>query len=145
MRLAHPLAQLGLTVAAGALLIAALPSIHVATAAAPSATAPYEQSVTVLAPEVSRERVGTGRHRQPIMVASLTAKVSYADLDLTKASDQKVFKDRIMSSARTACQELDRRTPLKMMQPPVNTVCIGDATVEGLKVADEVIAAANQA
>ena len=139
--------KLGLTVAAGAALVAALPSIHAATAtaAAPSPTGPYEQTVTVLAPEVTRERVGTGRHRQPIMVASLTAKVSYADLDLTKASDQKVFKDRIMNKARETCQELDRQTPLKILQPPVNTVCIGDATSEALRVADEVIAAANQA
>ena len=68
MRLAHPLVQLGLTVAAGAALIAVLPSIQVATAAAPAATAPYEQSVTVLAPEVARERVGTGRHGQPIKI-----------------------------------------------------------------------------
>ena len=98
----------------------------------------------MLAPEVARERVGTGRHRQPIMVASLAMKVSYADLDLTKASDQKVFKDRIASKEREACQELDRKTPMKILQPPVNTPCIGDAISEATKVADEVIAAANQ-
>jgi UrcA family protein len=146
MRLAQPLVlNLSLAAAAGAALIVALPSMHAATAATTAATGPYHQEITVLAPEVVRERVGTGRHRQPVMVASLTATVSYADLDLTKASDQKVFKDRIMSKARETCQELDRRTPVKILQPPANTVCIGDATVEALRVADEVIAAANQA
>jgi UrcA family protein len=145
MRLASPMVlKLGLTALAGAALIAALPSMHAATAAPTPATGPYSQDVTVLAPEVVRERVGTGRHRQPIMVASLAMKVSYADLDLTKASDQKVFKDRIVSKAREACQDLDRRTPLKIYQPPVNTPCIGDAIAEANRVADEVIAAANQ-
>jgi UrcA family protein len=143
MRLANPMVlKLGLTALAGAALIAALPSIHAATAA--PATGPYSQDVTVLAPEVVRERVGTGRHRQPIYTASLAMKVSYADLDLTKASDQKVFKDRIVSKAREACQDLDRRTPVKIYQPPVNTPCIGDAIAEANRVADEVIAAANQ-
>jgi UrcA family protein len=146
MRLTHRLVlNLGVTVAASAALIAALASMHAATAATTSATGPYEQAVTLVAPEVARERVATGRHRQPVMVASLAMKVSYADLDLTKASDQQVFKDRIMSRAREACQELDRRTTLTILQMPANTPCIGDASVEALKVADEVIAAANQA
>jgi UrcA family protein len=146
MRLANPMVlRVGLTALAGAALIAALPSLQAATAATTPATGPYGQEVTVLAPEVVRERVGTGRHRQPIMVASLAMKVSYADLDLTKASDQKVFKDRIVSKAHEACQSLDRQTPVKIFQPPVNTPCIGDAISEATKVADEVIAAANQA
>ncbi|HWF76977.1 MAG TPA: UrcA family protein [Caulobacteraceae bacterium] len=145
MRLAEPLAiKIGFAALAGAALIAMLPSRHAATAAATPESGPYSQDVTVLAPEVVRERVGRGRHLQPVYVASLSMKVSYADLDLTKASDQKVFKDRITAKAREACQDLDRRTPVKIYQPPVNTPCIGDAIAEANRVADEVIAAVNQ-
>jgi UrcA family protein len=146
MRLAHPLVlKLSLAAAGGAALLSVLPSIHVAAAATTAATAPYGEQVTVLAPQVSRVRVGTGRHNQPVEVASLAMNVSYADLDLTKPSDQQEFKDRITNTAREACQELDRQTTLQILQPPVSTDCIGDASMEALKVADQVIAAANQA
>ena len=144
MRLAHPLIPLAV-VAGTAALIATLPSVHAPTASAAPSASPYGESVTVLAPEVVRVRVGRGRHNQPVEVASLALKVSYSDLDLKKASDQKVFKDRIMTTAREACRKLDAQTPLQIMQPPVNTPCIGDASTQALKVADEVIAAANQA
>jgi len=134
---------LGVAVAATALLITVM-SVQAPSASATSTATPYAQSVTVLAPEVVRTRVGTGRHGQPVEVASLAAKVSYADLDLTRPSDQKVFKDRIWSGARAACRELAAKTPLKIYDIPHDPACAADAASAALKVADEVIAAANQ-
>jgi UrcA family protein len=146
MRLSAPLVlRFGLALATGGALVAALPSMQAASAAATAALAPAE-SVTVLAPEVVRTRVGTSRHGRGVRieVASLELKVDYSDLDLTKASDQKAFKDRIWSTAREVCKRLNAQTP-SMYQPPTNTPCAGDAASEALKVADEVIAATNRA
>ena len=148
MRLAHsPLPRLGLVIAgAAAALIGAFPLIHAASASATATAAPYSESVTVLAPEVVRRPVGTSRHGRGIRieVASLAKPVSYADLDLTKSGDQQTFKDRIWSGARAACRQLNSETP-SMYQAPTESPCAADAASEALKVADEVIAAANRA
>lgn len=147
MRLSRlPVTRLGLTLAAGATLAGALVLMHAADAAATATAAPYAQSVTVLAPEVVRTKVGMNRrgYGVPVEVASLAVKVRYSDLDLTKAADQKAFKDRIWTSARTACKQLNAQTP-SMYQAITDTACASDAASEALRVADEVIAAANRA
>jgi UrcA family protein len=136
--------KLGGAVAAGVLLAGVVQSLHAQPAPAPT-TASYVQEVPVLAPEVVRQRTGTGRYGRPVEVSTLAMAVSYADLDLTRASDQKVLKDRIWSKARTACHELDARTPRKVYQAPNTGACTADAASESLKVAEQVIAAANGA
>jgi UrcA family protein len=132
--------KLGGAVAGTLLLAGVVQSLHAQPAPPPPG---YTQEIPVLAPEVVRQRVGTGRHRQPIEVASLTMPVSYADLDLTKPAGQKVLKDRIWAQAREACRQLNARTPVRLFGAPGGEPCIADAASESLKIADQVIAAAN--
>ena len=134
--------KLGAAAAAGLLLAGVVQSLHAQPASAPPA---YVKDVPVVAPEVVRERVGRGRHGQPVEVAYLARSVSYADLDLTKPSDQKVLRDRVWATARTACRELGARTPLTLYQTPADAPCVGDAGRASQKIADQVIAAANTA
>ena len=134
--------KLGAAAAAGLFLAGVVQSLHAQPATAPP-PAGYVKEIPVLAPEVVRERVGRGRHGQPVEVASLARSVSYADLDLTKPSDQKVLKDRVWATARTACRELGARTPLTLYQTTADAPCVGDAGRASQKIAEQVIAAAN--
>jgi UrcA family protein len=129
----------GVAVVFGALLVVPVQSVQ----AQPEANAVKGvEEITVTAPEITKKRVGTGRHGQPIEVYSTSLEVSYADLDLTKTSDQKTLKDRIYQTAKDACSKVDAAMP----GPNISGVmdpCPSEAAREPLRVADAIIAAVN--
>src|SRR5215471_7324295 len=66
---------------------------------------------------------------------SVSRDVSYADLDLSKATDVTAMEGRIRDAARENCRELNRRYPATIFVPVGtvgNSTCVRDATNEGL-------------
>ena len=104
-------------------------------------TAPSVVIHEAKAPAGSRV-LGRGMAR-PIEVVSVNRSVSYADLDLAKPSDEKIFTGRIDQAAKDACAALDKRYP-KNIYIPVSPEenCVKNAAGNAMRIAEEVIAAA---
>jgi UrcA family protein len=114
-----------------------------AQSAAAEAATPVDE-VAVVAPELVREPAGRGSHGHPVHVVSTTRKVSYADLDLSKAKDQAEFRSRVKAAATAACSDLDANTQSNFHRArPSEQVCLKDATASGMQLADQVIAASS--
>lgn len=89
-------------------------SLFVAAAALAFMTAHAEEKiggVTVRAERPTKEIVGRSATGEPIYQVQLSNVVSYADLELTIPSNEKVFKQRVRDAARNVCVELDRVYP----------------------------------
>lgn len=118
---------------------------HSAVAEEASGQPEVMQEITIVAPYlVHKQVVGRSTIGAPIEVLSISRRVSYADLDLTKASDAATLKKRISDTAKDACEYLfstDHGTTL----PPVTSsrACAKTATAEAMMLANDVIAASN--
>ena len=102
---------------------------------------PSEQ-VTVFAPYAVRKGMG-GSVRSPIMMITISRKVSYHDLDLRSEADIATLKGRVTRAARDLCRELDRRYSPAIYVPLFSTKrCQGEAAQNGLWVVDALVALA---
>lgn len=125
----------------GAMVCGAMVFSHAAMAQpAGAAAAPAEsEELTVVAPEVWRRPgpVGPGRWE----VASTTAPVSFADLDLSKPEDYAKLRQRIQDAAREACLRIEHDAPAHRTysEPPG---CRARAAMGPLSVAKELADAA---
>jgi UrcA family protein len=131
------------SVFAGALGSTAQAQPAPATAAPPPPT--VTESVTVVAPRVTRrEATASGPlGGAPVEVYSLSHNVSYADLDLTTREGVVEFQKRIMYGAIDACDALEAQYPSARFIPvPASQNCPDTAARAALTVADEIIAAA---
>jgi UrcA family protein len=101
------------------------------------------QGITIVAPYVvHREMVGKSNIGAPIEILSVSRRVSYADLDLTKVSDTAELKKRISDTAKDTCKYLYSMHP-DFTFPPVtsNHRCAKTATREATALANGVIKA----
>ena len=88
--------------------------------AQPAADRPAVGQIYVVAPhEVNRREVGRTAYGAPIEEVTLTHRVGYADLDLTKQADVDVLTMRVKNAAMTACKELDKLYPERDYAPAV--------------------------
>ncbi len=103
------------------------------------------QEITIFSPfVVQRKMVGRSTIGAPVEVTSVTSHVSYADLDLTKASDAAELKKRIADSARSACEHLYAMRVGTELKPVTSTrTCIKEATAEAMAQVNDVISASN--
>jgi UrcA family protein len=117
----------------------ALAAFGLLAAVAPVA-AQEVREVTVTAPEVVRHEEA----RQPsgafTEVVSISHHVSFADLDLKKASDASVLEQRVRDAADLGCKQLRTLYPLVPDDPD----CLKKATASGMEQAQAAIAAANR-
>jgi UrcA family protein len=81
-----------------------LPLLSLAAVLATTSAPAFAQSV--------EELVITG-HGHGERSASASQRVSYADLNLTRAGDQAVLKHRIVAAAREVCREVGEDAPLR--------------------------------
>ena len=141
----HPfLRSAAVAIVGASSLICFSPCLAQSEAAPAAGQTAAADELTVVAPELVRESAGKGSHGQPVHVVSLSRKVSYTDLDLTKAKDQAEFRTRVKTAATAACQDLDANTQSNFHRArPSEQVCLKDATSSGLQLAEQVIAAAN--
>jgi UrcA family protein len=116
----------------------ALVAMALAFVAGPIALAEQAKEVTVSAPEVTRERVGrAGATRAPIDLITVTHRVSYADLDLTKAADDATLRSRIEEAARSACSQMRQLVRNERADPR----CVQNAIDRGMEQVRAAIAA----
>jgi UrcA family protein len=106
------------------------------------------ENVTVVAPYITHEtqtNLGVG-NRGIYDVNSLTKEVSYADLDLSKSSDDDRFFQRINDTAKEACAELKAKYPDPPHAPVTDdNQCMKQATDQAMLVANALISRAQVA
>ena len=107
------------------------------------------EQVIIHAPEIIRRNLprngpGTPPGLLNPEIISLSRAVSYADLNLAKASDVTELETRVKDTARDICQELDRQFPKTGGQyVRANVDCVKKAVDDGLQVVKQVTAARN--
>ena len=106
------------------------------------------ENVTVVAPYITHEtqtNLGVG-NRGIYDVNSLTKEVSYADLDLSKSSDDDRFIQRINDTAKESCAELKAKYPDPPHAPVTSDQeCIKTATDQAMVIATSLIGRAKLA
>ena len=85
--------------------------------------------LTVNAAEVSRQKVGRNTSNgAPIDLITVTHRINYDDLDLSKTADVAKLEARIKASATNACAELKKIVPFEDMDPK----CVQKATEQAM-------------
>ena len=113
------------------LLVLGLPVGVVPAQAASS----QEEQVTVDGPYTVQHQVTKrairGRMEEETM--SVSQRVSYADLDMSKQSDVDTLRDRVRTAARDSCRELERRFPSSVYIPDkTRRECVVDTTSQAM-------------
>jgi UrcA family protein len=78
-----------------------------------SALADELPTITIGAGVTTKSVVGHSAIGAPIEEVTITHRVSYADLDLTKTADAAELRRRVQETARAACRQLDALYPLE--------------------------------
>lgn len=111
-----------------------------ATAVQPNA----RETITVYAPFVVHRANMQRKAGEQLELISVNRAVSFHDLNLKEAADQKTLETRVNQAAQDACKELDKRFPKNVYIPvPANQDCVANATNEAMLVVTQLIAAAN--
>ncbi len=97
-------------------------------------------SITVEA-VVSKAVVGRSPIGAPVEQATLTRRVSYADLDLTAYAGATTLKRRVREAAGEACRKLDNVYPLEDRQA---RTCVENAVANASRQVNRAIANAQQ-
>lgn len=121
------------------LLAVASFSIAADTASAQTTDEDPANVITVVAPRAVTNQVRRSVSGGGLATVTITIRVLYGDLNLTKPSDSGRLINRIRSAARDACRHLDRLYPLV-----VDRSCIDNAVAGALPRANAVIAAAGK-
>ena len=102
-----------------------------------------EEEITVSGPytvskEMTKRSLGG---EMPEFTISVSQRVSYADLDLSKPDDVTKLRDRVTMAAKDSCRELDARFPPNIYHPVGDAsrrACIRDTTGQALARLDTV-------
>ena len=101
--------------------------------------APQEEQVTVDGPYTVQQHV-TKRAMQGRMeeeTISVSQKVGYSDLDMSRQSDVDKLRDRVRTAAKDSCRELERRFPSAVYIPDKTRFeCVRDATSQAMAQVD---------
>jgi UrcA family protein len=135
--------------AVGAFLCGFVSASSPAVAQATSPSSEANEQVIIQAPYVVRReplpRDGAPTDFRNPELISLSRGVSYADLDLSRASGAAELETRVRNAAKEVCQELNRQYPRTGGQYVyANTDCVKKATDDGLEVMRQVIAVASR-
>ena len=107
-----------------------------------SAGAQESEQITIVAPHsIQHKQVGRTSSGIPIEQISLSHRVGYSDLDLTKPADVALLKKRVEAAAVQGCKELDKLYPLDNLSPS-NTSCAKSARETAMQQVDAAVAAA---
>ena len=122
---------------AGALLLSAQPALAQPTGLAPSAS-----GVSVVAPRMAGPRVSPfpAFFDVPIETASVSQRVRFADLDISRPAGVAALRERVRTAAQAACNDLERRYPSPYyvpLQPQEN--CVTAATQRAMSLVERTI------
>jgi UrcA family protein len=120
----------------GALLVVGLQILPAGFSAARAQPRPGdEEQVTVDGPYTVRQET-TRRSMSGLMAdqtISVSQKVSYADLDMSKPSDVDTMRGRVRAAAKDSCRQLEQRFPPSIYIPGKTLhQCIRDTTSQAL-------------
>jgi len=101
------------------------------------------EEVVVEAPVVRRKVAATSPTGYTTEMIHLKRQVTYADLDLTDASDVRELEERIETTAKEACQALDEMLDRDKQDPTDVIRCTKQAIKDAKKDLEAVLAAAN--
>lgn len=140
-------ALLGLALATGFTLTGGLATAQQGDSARPADSAAQpassEEEITVRGPRLVRSHIGgrtqTGGFGYDLV--TLSHRVSYTDLKLSRPADVKILEDRISLTARQICRELAKMFPVST---PNNPDCVRQATKSAMEQAHVAIAAAKR-
>lgn len=98
-----------------------------------------EEQVTVDGPYTVQHRVSKraiqGRMEEETI--SVSQKVGYSDLDMSRQSDVDTLRDRVRTAAKDSCRELERRFPPSVYVPDQTRFeCVRDATRQAMAEVD---------
>jgi len=112
---------------------------------ASAATLVIDDDITVTAPRTfQRQELGRSTTGAPVEQVSLTRTVPHRDLDLTLVSDVRILDARIATTAKEACEQLNRMYPssnysLRDNKTELQRDCYKDAVREAMKQKDTLI------
>jgi len=89
---------------------------------------------------VTTKQVGRSTIGAPILMLSLSYKVSASDLNLVTNAGVMELERRVKATAKDACEELDKQRPL---EPPGGAECIKKATDDAMVKVHALTAAAH--
>jgi UrcA family protein len=95
--------------------------------------------ITVTAPEVTRQPAGRSGTGAPVDLITVTHRVGYTDLDLSKSADAAKLEARVRASARSACDQLRKLVPFEDVDPK----CAEQATKKAMAQETAAISAAS--
>jgi UrcA family protein len=99
----------------------------IAAGTAMAATDSLEE-VTVQGSRMTREVVGRAQGTgAPVELVTLTRHATYADLDLSTHSGASELRERVQSTAKAACRELDELFPLTAPTAANSQACLWQA------------------
>ena len=109
--------------------------------AAVAQAASQEEQVTVEGPYTVQHHVTKRaiRGRMQEETISVSQKVGYSDLDMSRQSDVDKLRDRVRIAAKDSCRELERRFPSAVYIPDQTKFeCVRDATDQAMAQVDAV-------
>ena len=109
------------------------------TAAAASDTT--TESITVYAPYITHQKTPANAKGTVYNVLSMLGTASYSDLDLSKASDGVILKQRVRDTAKKLCDTLKAKYPETVYVPVSSGDCVKTATNESMETVDLLISA----
>jgi UrcA family protein len=110
-----------------------------------SAATPALEEITIIAPhEVQRKEVGRSNLGAPVEVISITRRISYAGMDLTKPANVSDLEKVIKDTANDSCKEIENQYPEAMYPTvPASQNCAKTATNDAMKQLNAAVAAAH--
>lgn len=97
----------------------------------------YDDEITVVAPEIFRERVGRSNSGIPIEELTAQRVVDTSDLNLRRDADVRELYRRVEYSAREACGEVARAS--RGASTTTQRECVREATRDAMAEADAMI------
>lgn len=91
------------------------------------------EQITVIASYITHQKARATAKGTVYTVQSTISTVSYADLDLSKASDGTVLKKRVSDAAKSLCDQLKAKYPETVYVPVTSADCAKTATNEAME------------
>lgn len=97
-------------------------------------------TIKIEAAVINKKVIATTDIGVPTEEVTITRRISYSDLDLTKYSGTTALKQRVKEAAQLACKQLDELYPLEESESPR---CVKEAIASADHQVEEAIAAAH--
>lgn len=97
-------------------------------AGAQAQTQPHTvREIVITSPKVVHERIGRSSNGAHEELISLSHRITYDDLDLSKTADLATLRNRVKDAAELGCQQLEKIYPLSQHDPDCIKNAVGRA------------------